>query len=57
MNNRIAKYNRKKQRQATTEFVGFLLSNMTFKDRIKFVFTGNYYIALQRVLERMKVKQ
>lgn len=46
----------KKQRQIIRKWVTKLLSNMDLFDRIRFVFTGNYYIPLQRTLNKMKRK-
>jgi hypothetical protein len=56
MRNKVAKYNRKKSRQAGTEFLCLLLGSMTFKERVLFAFTGRYYKVLQRVYKKMRVK-
>ena len=43
----------KKIRQAQRKFLTLLISNFTFWDRVKFVFTGNYYKPLQRVYNHL----
>ena len=36
------------------QFLVNLLSNMSLLDRIRFVFTGNYYISLQKTEKKLK---
>lgn len=50
------KFTGAKFRRYTRKFVCHVLSNMTLRDRWKFVFTGNYIEALQRTYERLNRK-
>jgi len=45
-----------KFRKETRKFNELLLSNMSFKDKIKYVFTGNYIEPLQRTYKRLNRK-
>jgi len=49
MNSKIEK----KQRKLVKKFVCSLLSSMRFIDRLRFVFTGNYYKPMRRTLQRI----
>ena len=50
----MSERNAKKARQIQRRFIISLLSNMSFWERIKFVFWGNYYKPLQRTLKKMR---
>ena len=43
----------KKIRHAQRKFINTLLSNFTFLDRVRFVFTGEYYKPLQRTYNHL----
>lgn len=46
----------KKQKRIIRRFVCEILGNMTFRDRILFVFSGNYLQALERTMRRFRME-
>lgn len=50
MNEKKAKY----QRKIMKKYINILLSNMGFWDRVRFVFTGNYYKPLMRTENKIR---
>jgi hypothetical protein len=55
MRNKLAKYNRKKIRKESIQFLCLLKAQMTFWERVKFCFTGEDIKPLMRVLKRLKI--
>ena len=47
----------KKQRQEVRRYINLLVSNMNWRDRIRFALTGNYYRALKRTERNMQTKE
>ena len=49
----MSEKNARKERQIARRFLTGLISNFTFWDRIKFVFTGDYWKPLQRTYNHL----
>jgi len=57
MSESSAKKQRRVYRRMVKKMVPVLVSNFTFRDRIRFVFTKNFYKPLHRTLKQMNARK